>query len=68
MGTMLALIAVVVSLAALFGLASERWLRLPTVVGTMLLTAGLSLLLALKSQFVPSAGGPQKPDFGLCGV
>ena len=54
MGTMLALIAVVVSLAALFGLASERWLRLPTVVGTMLLTAGLSLLLALTSQFVPS--------------
>src|ERR1700753_981897 len=51
---MLALIAVVVSLAAIFGLVSERWLKLPPVVGTMLLTVALSVLLALTSHLVPS--------------
>src|ERR1700761_2892247 len=51
---MLALIAVVVSLAAVFGLISARWLKLPTVVGTMLLTVALSLVLALTSKILPS--------------
>lgn len=50
---MLALIAVVVSLAAIFGLVSARWLKLPTVVGTMLLTLLLSVVLGLTSQQVP---------------
>ena len=51
---MLALIAVVVSLAAIFGLVSERWLKLPTVVGTMLLTVVLAVLLAFTSHRAPS--------------
>lgn len=51
---MLALIAVVVTLAAIFGLLSTRWLRLPGVVGTMLLTMVLSLILGLTSHLVPS--------------
>ncbi|HEY9137652.1 MAG TPA: cation:proton antiporter [Terriglobus sp.] len=50
---MLGLIAVVVSLAAIFGLVSARWLKLPTVVGTMLLTLLLSVVLGLTSQQVP---------------
>jgi monovalent cation:H+ antiporter, CPA1 family len=54
---MLALIAVVVSLAAIFGWISARWLKLPTVVGTMLLTVALSAALALTSQLVPSIHG-----------
>jgi CPA1 family monovalent cation:H+ antiporter len=54
---MLALIAVVVSLAALFGLISARWLKLPTVVGTMLLTVTLSAALGLTSHIIPSLHG-----------
>ncbi len=52
---MLGLIAVVVSLAAIFGLVSARWLKLPTVVGTMLLTLLLSVVLGLTSRSVPWA-------------
>ncbi|MBW8870559.1 MAG: cation:proton antiporter [Acidobacteriales bacterium] len=51
---MLPLIAVIVSLAAVFGLVSARWLKLPTVVGTMLLTVVLSLVLTLSNHLVPS--------------
>ena len=51
---MLALIAVVVSLAAFFGLISARWLKLPTVVGTMLLTVALSAALGFASHLLPS--------------
>ena len=51
---MLSLIAAVVSLAAIFGWISARWLKLPTVVGTMLLTVALSAGLALTSRLVPS--------------
>ncbi|MDE1163492.1 MAG: cation:proton antiporter [Acidobacteriaceae bacterium] len=50
---MLALIATVVTLAALFGLVSTRWLKLPIAVGTMLLTVLLSIVLALTSQLFP---------------
>ena len=49
----MALIAVVVSLAAVFGLISARWLKLPTVVGTMLLTVVFSAALAFTSHLVP---------------
>jgi CPA1 family monovalent cation:H+ antiporter len=51
---MLPLIAVVVTLAAFFGLISSRWLRLPTTVGTMLMTLLLSAGLAITSQIFPS--------------
>lgn len=51
---MLALIAIVVSLAAIFGLISSRWLKLPTVVGTMLLTVLLSTVLAFTSHSFPA--------------
>lgn len=51
---MLALIAVVVSLAAIFGLVSARWLKLPTVVGTMLLTVVLAAILAFTSHSIPA--------------
>jgi CPA1 family monovalent cation:H+ antiporter len=50
---MLPLIAIVVSLAAVFGFISERWLRLPTAVGTMLLTLLLTAGLAITSQIFP---------------
>src|SRR6185437_13495046 len=50
---MLALIAIVVSLAAVFGLISVRWLRFPTTVGTMLLTLLLSAALAITSHVFP---------------
>jgi len=52
---MLALIAIVVTLAAIFGLISSRWLGLPTSIGTMLLTVMLSVGLVLTSQTFPSA-------------
>src|ERR1700760_760180 len=51
---MLALIAFAVTLAAMFGLISVRWLKLPSVVGTMLLTVVFSAALALASHLVPS--------------
>jgi monovalent cation:H+ antiporter, CPA1 family len=51
---MLAVVAVVVSLAAMFGLISVRWLKLPTAVGTMLLTVVTSAALAFTAHFVPS--------------
>src|ERR1700761_9490479 len=51
---MLALIAVDVTLAAVFGLISVRWLKLPSVVGTMLLTIVFSAALALASHLPPS--------------
>jgi CPA1 family monovalent cation:H+ antiporter len=51
---MLGLIAVVVGLAAIFGLISGRWLKLPTVVGTMLLTIVFSGAFAFTSHLIPS--------------
>jgi CPA1 family monovalent cation:H+ antiporter len=50
---MLALIATVVTLAAVFGLISARWLRLPTSIGTMLLTVLLSVCLVITSNTFP---------------
>jgi monovalent cation:H+ antiporter, CPA1 family len=43
--TILHLISVLVAIAALFGWMSARWLKLPTTIGTMLLTVVCSLLL-----------------------
>lgn len=50
---MLVLIATIVTLAAVFGLISSRWLRLPTAIGTMLLTLLLSLGLVLTAEAFP---------------
>jgi monovalent cation:H+ antiporter, CPA1 family len=50
---MLVLIAVVVGLAAIFGLISARWLHLPTVIGTMLLTILFSATLAFTRHRIP---------------
>jgi CPA1 family monovalent cation:H+ antiporter len=50
---MLALIAIVVTLAAVFGLISARWLRLPTSIGTMLLTVLLSAGLVITGHAFP---------------
>lgn len=50
---MLALIAIVVTLAAVFGLISARWLRLPTAIGTMLLTVLLSAGLVITGHVFP---------------
>jgi CPA1 family monovalent cation:H+ antiporter len=44
--TILHLISVLVAIAALFGWISARWLKLPTTIGTMLLTVVCSLFLA----------------------
>lgn len=51
---MLVLLSVLVGVAALFGWASERVLRLPTTIGTMLLTAVASLALALLAPAFPA--------------
>ena len=51
---MLGLVAIVVTLAAIFGLMSSRWLRLPTAIGTMLLALLLSAGLALTANAFPT--------------
>jgi len=48
---MLSLLSFLIALAALFSWISSRWLRLPTTIGTMLLTVIASVALA----FVPGA-------------
>lgn len=50
---MLVLAATVASLAAAFGLISVKWLRLPIVVGTMLLTVLSSMAVLALSGAVP---------------
>lgn len=52
---MLALISIVVLLAAVFGLISARWLKLPTTIGTMLLTVALAIALGFTSRVSPAA-------------
>lgn len=59
---MLMLISVLVVLAALFGWASERLLRLPATIGTMLLTAVSSIALVLLAPVVP---GPHQWALGV---
>jgi monovalent cation:H+ antiporter, CPA1 family len=53
LGIMLVLLSVLVGVAALFGWASERVLRLPTTIGTMLLTAITSIALVLLVPVLP---------------
>jgi CPA1 family monovalent cation:H+ antiporter len=50
----LEIVSILVATAALFGWISVRLLRLPTTIGTMLLTAGASLLLADAGHFAPA--------------
>ncbi|HEU5457544.1 MAG TPA: cation:proton antiporter, partial [Terracidiphilus sp.] len=52
--TSLEILSVLFATAAVFGLISARWLRLPLTVGTMLLTVLLSLFLGAISGFAPS--------------
>lgn len=48
-----ALLSTIVTLAALFGLVSHRVLRLPTSIGTTILSLGVALTLLLVGHFVP---------------
>jgi len=52
--TILELIAVLVTMAALFGWLSRRWLRLPLSIGIMLLTVVASLTMVSISNFFPA--------------
>lgn len=49
----LELISLLVTIAALFGWITQRWLRLPLTIGTMLLTVAASLGMLLLNQTVP---------------
>ena len=51
--TTLEILSVLFATAAIFGLLSTRWLKLPITVGTMLLTVLVSVCLAAADQFVP---------------
>jgi monovalent cation:H+ antiporter, CPA1 family len=51
--TTLQLLSLLISIAALFGWISSRWLKLPITIGTMLLTVGCSLCLVSISAYVP---------------
>jgi CPA1 family monovalent cation:H+ antiporter len=51
------LTSVVVCLAAAFGLASHRFLRLPSTIGTMVLSLVSALLLTVVGKTVPSLHG-----------
>ena len=50
----LAILSMLFATAALFGLVSSRWLRLPITVGTMLLTVLVSSALTLAATRVPA--------------
>ena len=50
----LELASILVSIAAIFGWISSRWLKLPITIGTMLLTVLCSLGLAVVSPFAPA--------------
>jgi CPA1 family monovalent cation:H+ antiporter len=52
--SILELISIMVTMAALFGWLSRRWLRLPLTIGTMLLTVVASLALVAAGSFFPS--------------
>lgn len=51
--TTLQLLSLLISIAALFGWISSRWLKLPITIGTMLLTVACSLCLVSISAYVP---------------
>jgi CPA1 family monovalent cation:H+ antiporter len=65
----LAILSLLFTTAAIFGLVSSRWLRLPITIGTMLLTVITSAALMIASQRAPgiqtwAAGLVQQIDFG----
>jgi CPA1 family monovalent cation:H+ antiporter len=62
--TTLEVLSVLFATAAIFGLISTRWLKLPLTVGTMLLTVLLSLCLGGIGGLAPNA---QKWAFNLAG-
>jgi len=51
--TPLQILSVLFAIAALFGLISTRWLKLPITVGTMLLTVMASIALIAANRFAP---------------
>jgi len=51
--TTLQLLSLLISIAALFGWISSRWLKLPITIGTMLLTVACSLCLVGISAYAP---------------
>lgn len=51
--TTLQLLSILISIAALFGWISSRWLKLPITIGTMLLTVACSLCLLAISAHAP---------------
>lgn len=50
------LVAILLTLAALFGFVSHRWLRLPGSVGVFLLAFGVAFATSAVSSLVPGAG------------
>ena len=50
----LAILSLLFATAAVFGLVSSRWLRLPITIGTMLLTVLVSSVLTLSATRVPA--------------
>lgn len=53
--TVLEILAILFATAAVFGLVSARWLRLPTTIGTMLLAVLLAVLLTQTAGRIPIA-------------
>ncbi|HWT65110.1 MAG TPA: cation:proton antiporter [Terracidiphilus sp.] len=53
--TVLEILAILFATAAVFGLVSARWLRLPTTIGTMLLAVLLAVLLTQTAGRIPAA-------------
>ncbi len=51
--TTLEVLSVLFAIAALFGMISTRWLKLPITVGTMLLTVLTSVALKVADQMAP---------------
>jgi CPA1 family monovalent cation:H+ antiporter len=51
--TILEILSLLFAVAAVFGLVSTRWLKLPITIGTMLLTVLASVALILISRWVP---------------
>ena len=56
--TTLQVLSVLFAIAALFGMISTRWLKLPITVGTMLLTVLASVALMVADQIAPSSMQP----------
>jgi CPA1 family monovalent cation:H+ antiporter len=50
------LIALVVTLAAVFGWVNHRWLRLPHTIGLVLIALGVSVALLAVDALIPSVG------------